>query len=505
MKNNACIQSLECRQYCQALDLLSSQATVAPCEWPEQIEAQAQDDSITIDMVAKHPELSADALKISLAQELGRVLSAAEAIREQLTAPDNHLAIAYESAKEKFMARQSLWEQFANAAKSDRVLTDTEVRHYTMLLDSRLKQADRRLKQADIQPNTATYAQAIVDRETLSEYSLLFDENMDKTVTNLFVNAMTGRSTLIIGDKGIAKTQAARFVSGAFSDDHEAKFVSGDGSMMKDELVGKMTLTEQNGATVTTFKRGILTECMEQGIPLVIDEINLIDPAIIMRLQDILLRKPGDIITIQEDGGEQIVIKRGFCVFATANEASVRYQSRAVLDPAFRDRFKVLPIEYPDGGTPIVDSSRPPLALTRLAYTYVTSESGVGSQLVLPGAAKWLASLAHASQQLYSKPARDVTGRLPGNSAANIIDDDEPRMSDCITPRKMVDILKSVAEGLNPMTVAGGEGVQGVVYDTIAAMQHRSDRLQMFEVIRMLHDLTDGPFDNDGLKKRLKV
>jgi MoxR-like ATPase len=491
MKPNACIQNNECGQYCRLLDNLTDQSVEMPCAWPERLE---KFDPV----MTSQPELAQQTIA-----ELGRVLTTASTIQEAIANPNQEISVAYSAAQQIFNARMDLWKQYANAAKQERPLTDVEVQYYTEKLGDQITNADRKLKEAGVDPKNTTLAQAMHDRETLTTYGLLFDEGMCRTVTQLCVNAVTSRSTLLIGDKGIAKTQAAKFVSGLFSDDGRAKFISGDGSMMKDELIGKMTLSEQNGAPVTTFHRGILTECMEQGIPLVIDEINLIDPAIVMRLQDILLRKPGDVITIQEDDGSSVTVKHGFCVLATANEASVRYQSRAVLDPAFRDRFTILPIQYPDSDTPIIRTDTPPQALTRLAYTYVTSESGVPSSRVLSHDAIWLARLAHASEQLYSKPARDVNGNLPGNSTANIVDEDEPRMSDCITPRKMVELLRGVSEGLNPYGIS--QGVRGAAYDVIAGMQQRSDRAQMFEIIRLLHDDPRNPFPADELKQRLKV
>lgn len=397
----------------------------------------------------------------------------------------------------------ALWSSYAAAAQQDRVVTDVEVSHYTEQVEQNLSEAALSLRNSGVSDETLTQARAIHDRETLEDHGLLFDEGMVQTITELCANAAAGRSTLLIGDKGIAKTQAAKFVSGLFSPDGKPKFISGDGSMMKDEFIGKMTLTEQNGASVTTFQHGILTECMQQGIPLVMDEINLIDPAIVMRLQDILLRKPGDIVHIQEDGGESIVIKHGFCVMATANEASTRYQSRSALDPAFRDRFVVLPLEYPDGDTTMLQANDRPASLARLAFAFAVSRNGIANPRVKPADALWLASVAHASQQLYSKPARDVqTGRL-GTNLASVVDDSEPRMSDCITPRKMVDLVRTIGSGLNPYDVAAG--IRGLTLDTIASMQHAEDRDTMFEVVRLMHEGPDSEFDTNSIKKRLRV
>lgn len=306
-----CLADRECQQYCQVLNSLTGEEQQMPCAWPEKI-ADGYDLGSSL-----NPELAQRA-----STRILRILNTGSNIQEQLHDQGSELAIAYEQQDLVFNKRLSLWEGYASAARQGRKITDIEVIYFAEQIQKAVEHASVTYREAGVGRETAMLAQAMYDRKTLEDYSLLFDGNMIKVVTELCANASVGQSTLLIGDKGIAKTQAAKFVSGLYSQDGKAKFISGDGNMMKDEFIGKMTLEEQNGATVTTFQPGILTYCMENGVPLVMDEINAIDPAITMRLQDILLRKPGDTITLQEDGGEIITIKQGFCVIATANEAS---------------------------------------------------------------------------------------------------------------------------------------------------------------------------------------
>ncbi|HSX32785.1 MAG TPA: AAA family ATPase [Candidatus Saccharimonadales bacterium] len=483
----------ECRQYCQVLDgLTKDQNNIDACEWPERISDRYEFDQTT------NPELAQQ-----VGSRLTRVLTTGNLIQDLLNEPGGELSTAFQANSAVLEAQLSLWNSYAGAAKDGRVITDVEVDYYTERLQTAIEGAQTTMKQAGVSPETATHAQAIHDRRTLEDYGLLFDEPMLRTTTQLCVNASSGRSSLVIGDKGIAKTQVAKFVSGLFAPDGRPRFISGDGNMMKDEFIGKMTLSEKNGATVTTFHYGILTECMELGIPFVMDEINLIDPAIVMRLQDILLRKPGDTIFIQEDGGKPITIKPGFCVIATANEASARYQHRAELDPAFRDRFTILPIEYPDGDTVMLRTDELPTSLARLAYAFAVSRNGIASNHVTARDALWLASIAHASQQMYSRPAKDVNMGALGTRLTDVVDDTEPRMSDCITPRRMVEILLAVDSGLNPYDVAAG--VRGLTLKTIAGMKRSDDRKNMFAVIHLMHDNPNVRFDAAAVSKQLRI
>ncbi|PID30553.1 hypothetical protein CSA80_01205 [Candidatus Saccharibacteria bacterium] len=488
-----CLGNRECAQYCQVLNSLAGEEPSTDCEWPERV---ARADS--------EPSVPESDLFRGAADKLQQVLASGNAIEKSLADPNSELHVAYGAEVAIFDARMALWNGYANASKQGRSITDIEVKYYTERLQDVIEEASAKLRASGISKEAISFAQAMHDHKIMEDTGLLLDNAMVQTVTKLCANAARGTSSLVVGDKGIAKTQAAKFVSKLFSPDGKPRVMSGDGSTMKDEFIGQVTLTEKNGVTVTGFQDGVLVECAEQGIPVVMDEINLMDPTIAMRLQDILLCKPGQEITIQEDGGRKVVIKTGFCVIATANEASEgRYQRRAEFDPAFRDRFSVVPVEYPDSETDILRQDQLPSSLIRLAYTQVVSRNGLSSARVSAEDASWLARVAHASQQLYSKPAKDVRGSLT-NNVASVVDDTEPRMSDCITPRAMLRILETVNAGLNPYDVAAG--VRGLTMDTIGAMRSPEDRHTMLEVLRLLHEPKKyGDFDEQATKQRMRL
>lgn len=105
-----------------------------------------------------------------------------------------------------------------------------------------------------------------------------------------------------------------------------------------DEIVVK-------GQTTSFFQYGPLVRAMKDGKPLIIDEIDGIPHSILMRLNHILTRKVGDKVKIQENGGEEIEIKPGFCVMATGNIKSAKYK-REELDAAFLSRWWSSEIKY---------------------------------------------------------------------------------------------------------------------------------------------------------------
>lgn len=100
------------------------------------------------------------------------------------------------------------------------------------------------------------------------------------------------------------------------------------------------------GLTTSFFQYGPLVRAMKEGKPIVIDEMDGIPHSIIMRLNHVLTRRPGDTVQVQENSGGDIVVRKGFCVIATGNIKSARYK-REELDAAFLSRWWSLDVEYP--------------------------------------------------------------------------------------------------------------------------------------------------------------
>jgi len=97
---------------------------------------------------------------------------------------------------------------------------------------------------------------------------------------------------------------------------------------------------------VTSFSQyGPLVRAMKEGKPLIIDEMDGIPHSILMRLNHILTRRVGNKFKIQENGSEEIEIKKGFCVIATGNIKSAKYK-REDLDAAFLSRWWSSEVKY---------------------------------------------------------------------------------------------------------------------------------------------------------------
>lgn len=336
-----------------------------------------------------------------------------------------------------FAAQMELWRKIVGAAHAGRVFTDVELECYNKLVS----RARKSLKSArvNVGPEIERMAQAVVDREHLDEHGLLFDRQTVADVEQLIGNVLNARPTLLIGDKGIAKTQVARFVCTLF--DHEPVLVSIKGDTRTGDLIGHL-----EGDDVV-YPEGPVPYAMRNGYPILLDEINFGNQAIIARLHDVLLKHPGDKVYFPELG-EEIEVAPGFVVFATANEASSRYRQRQRLDPALRDRFEILVRTYPDLDADVADGDHP--TLSRMAYAYATDVEGIFSRHIDEELLEDFIDVASISQRLYVMDSRRIARHVEDKSVLEGAVADRPLIEDCISPRTVCRVVSDSAEGNVP-------------------------------------------------------
>jgi energy-coupling factor transporter ATP-binding protein EcfA2 len=94
------------------------------------------------------------------------------------------------------------------------------------------------------------------------------------------------------------------------------------------------------------FEPGPLLRAIINRTPFILDEINVIPNDILMRMKLDLNAKPGDEITVQEEGGTKYPVQEGLIIGATANIKSEKHPERIKLDPALVRMFTPLPVEY---------------------------------------------------------------------------------------------------------------------------------------------------------------
>jgi MoxR-like ATPase len=107
-------------------------------------------------------------------------------------------------------------------------------------------------------------------------------------------------------------------------------------------------LTKFKSGTISDFFLGPIYRAMEEGRPIIIDEVNAIPHEILISLNHILTRRPGDKVNVQQDSGKIVEIKDGFAVMMTGNlnQGQNQYVERQDMDPAFLSRLYKVDYDY---------------------------------------------------------------------------------------------------------------------------------------------------------------
>lgn len=370
----------------------------------------------------------------------------------------------------------------AQAAISNRPLTKRERTRIEMIGQHQASARERQnsaLTSEEVVKEVAK-RQALKDARDLRK-GLLLTEQMQDSIDYVLPSLMAGKPVLLVGETGGAKTALAEFISKEYMGE-EPELISGHAEVNSYQLVGKMSLATEGGelssdaintvmdqlvaaggedfdeltpesrtqlritamwllankATVSEFMPGPMLRAMEEGKPIILDEINAMPADFLKRLNKVLQLRPGDTYTPQEDSGRSVKIKPGFCIIATANEKSKRYKGVDDLSVELLNRFgaNVVRIGYPDATVP---DGQPPKDNLRLALAFLRDRNGeLDPDIDLTEIGKFVRA-AHVTQKLFT-----------GSDVPDYVDPDTVRdgLKDAvIAPRTMIDILSKVKEG----------------------------------------------------------
>ncbi len=340
----------------------------------------------------------------------------------------------------------------AGAAKTGRRLTPGE--------QNRLKELQRQMSDAEAsvsllgEANQEAYL-AEVDRLTRLEdkrqleSGLLMTDQMKQVIKEAVPGLMAGKPALFVGETGGAKTALAEYISHQYFD-AEPEFISAYGDVNSYQLMGKQELREQHGASVSEFMPGPVVRAMEQGRPLIFDEINAMPPEILKRLNKVMQLRPGDTFTIQEDSGREVTVRPGFCIIATANEKSKRYKGVDDLSVEFQNRFgaNIYRVRYPDHDNSYLDAA---IENERLAFAAVATERGEFPEDIDPDDFDSLVRAAFVSQQVFSGVHGE--GYNDYISRERQVDRKPGLEETVIAPRTLVDLLRDVAGSYGEVSI----------------------------------------------------
>ena len=122
-----------------------------------------------------------------------------------------------------------------------------------------------------------------------------------------------------------------------------------DSEITRLDLIGRDTLIEQDGITVSKFVDGILPKVMGKACIIQCDEVDFARPDVLYALQPVL--EENGTLRVTEDGGRMVQRHEWCNIFATANTRGQgdeygMYQGARVQSQAFLDRFQMW-IEMP--------------------------------------------------------------------------------------------------------------------------------------------------------------
>mgnify|MGYP000874662899 FL=1 len=269
---------------------------------------------------------------------------------------------------------------------------------------------------------------------------LLMTEQMQTIIDETLPAMMRGEPTLFVGETGGAKTAMAEYMVQTYFG-VEPEFVSAYGDVNSYQLMGKQELREENGASVSEFVPGPIIRAMEQGTPLILDEINAMLPELLKRLNKIMQLRPGDRFTVQEDSGKIVEVQPGFCIIATANEKSKRYKGVDDLSVEFQNRFgaNINRVRYPDYDKGYDEYPR---ENAQLAMATVATQRGELPPDIDEGEFENFVRAARLSQQIFS--GTNGEGYNQFIDTEKMVDDRPGLEETVLAPRTMVDILHKV-------------------------------------------------------------
>lgn len=374
----------------------------------------------------------------------------------------------------------------AKVAKNGRPLTAGE-RRKIAAWQKQLSEVDENI---DIPPNSSK-EQFLeeVTRLQVREWKrqldsgLLMTEQMQTIIDETLPAMMRGEPTLFVGETGGAKTAMAEYMVQTYFG-VEPEFVSAYGDVNSYQLMGKQELREENGASVSEFVPGPIIRAMEQGKPLILDEINAMPSELLKRLNKIMQLRPGDRFTVQEDSGKVVEVQPGFCIIATANEKSKRYKGVDDLSVEFQNRFgaNINRVRYPDHDKGYDEYPR---ENAQLAMAAVATKRGELPPEIDEGEFENFVRAARLSQQIFSG--------INGEGYNQFIDtekmvDNRPGLEETVfAPRTMVDILHKVAGSY------GTVSLKRACQTFLDGIKNPNDRQVMHHVLEY-HDLLPEEF-----------
>lgn len=336
---------------------------------------------------------------------------------------------------------------------------------------------------------TLQFIQAIENKAQLDK-GLLLNGQMKKIIKDCLPSISRGEPMLLMGETGTAKTALAFHICRNVL--HvEPELMAGYGDANSYQLMGKnVLLPDGKGGTETVFVPGPMVRAIENGVPIILDEMNTMSIDLIKRLNFMVQLRPGDTFKLQEDSGKVITVKPGFCVIGTGNPKSKRYKGVEELSADFANRFvgNTYQVEYPDNGRKYSEAATDNF---NLALAAIIDADGYPPDYIDGEDFRRFVSVARVSQQLFNGNHGEGFTTFEDTSRAV---DNKPGLEDfVIAPRTMVKILKKIKRSFGQITI------RSYVKEMVSEIQNPNDRKVMISVLKghgLIEDTQEDQKDN---------
>lgn len=310
-------------------------------------------------------------------------------------------------------------------------------------------------------------ARAFYDLHTLENEGVLYDTSSREIMSEMAQKIALGYHVSLSGEPGIAKTTLAKHVARLNTAAHNP------GGQVE-PLVLSFSSTSEAEAQVSeqTFEDGTLgqelgriAKAMQEGQGVVLDEYNGITADQSIFLNDLLLKKPGDVVKI---AGKNVTIKEGFVAIATLNPMTdtqgSRRHGRQQQDSAGAARFERVDVHLPGAPGYWGDAKETMrrLAMANWANNYGWRIPDASQLHTLTQLSEFTTELAEKA----TKPHEDGSGH--SDLAKRI-----PLIAECITPRDLSRILASTMSYASPSEV--GYAIRSAIAERTKQIIHSNN------------------------------
>lgn len=255
-----------------------------------------------------------------------------------------HLQKELEAVRQK---EQDLRAEYAGAGKSLGPIQKRRLKELT----ERQDQLAQSIKSSELYPESIDMLKRRELRRVqrdLEQYNFAETSSRAELIAELLPDLKEGKPALFQGETGSGKSQLAKYIAERYLG-KSAVLIPIHEQIKESQVLGKTELKEK----ATEYVYSQFVKALQNGQPVIFDEINRMPPEFASIFHDLLQKKVGDIFT-HPITGEKIPVKAGFVIFGTANLKSERYRHGYDVPPEVLRRFQqgagVREIHYLDFG-----------------------------------------------------------------------------------------------------------------------------------------------------------